>query len=89
MSETVDIRLLGEHVRRLQEQLRGLQVTLDALGPGLAAQFQAGLQQTGQVLGQHLAVMDRRIDNLVNVAREQSETLGRIEAKLDALARPA
>ena len=79
MSDTVE---LGENVRKLQEDVRGIKIAIDPLG----AQFQAGLQQAAIVIGEHLAVQDRRIDSLTNVLKEHieetSKTLARIEAKL-------
>jgi hypothetical protein len=82
MSDVLDIRLLGEQVKRLQEDVRDPKLAVELQGQTLAARFQTGFQQVAAVIGKHLAVMDRRIDNLVNVIREQSDVLRLIEAKL-------
>jgi hypothetical protein len=92
VSDVLDIRLLGEQVKRLQEDVRGLKLTVELQGQTLAAQFQTGFQQVAEVIGKHLAVQDRRLDNLTNVLAEHikdtatrfdrlDETLARIEAR--------
>jgi uncharacterized membrane-anchored protein YhcB (DUF1043 family) len=90
---TIELGMLGENVKKLQEDMRGVKLAIDMQSQTLATQFgmmsatlQAGLQQAAQVIGQHLAVQDRRLDNLTNVLKEHIEqtaqTLARIEAKL-------
>jgi hypothetical protein len=90
MSDAVDLRLLGENVRKLQEEVRGIKLALDMQSQTLAAQFgtitatlQAGLQQAAQVIGQHLAMQDLRIDSLTNVLREHIEETGKTLARMD------
>lgn len=93
MSDTVELGLLGENVKKLQEDIRALKLAVDLQGRTLPAQLQAGLQEAAHVIGEHLAVQDRRIDNLTNVLAEHiadtgkrfdriDQALARIEAKL-------
>jgi uncharacterized membrane-anchored protein YhcB (DUF1043 family) len=94
MNETaIELGLLGENVKKLQEDMRSVKLAIDLQGQTLASQFgmtsailQTGLQQTAMVVGQHLAVQDRRLENLTNGLKEHIEktaqTLARIEAKL-------
>jgi predicted NBD/HSP70 family sugar kinase len=93
VSDTVELGLLGENVKKLQEDIRALKLAVDLQGRTLPAQLQAGLQEAAQVIGEHLAVQDRRIDNLTNVLAEHitdtgkrfdriDQALARIEAKL-------
>jgi uncharacterized membrane-anchored protein YhcB (DUF1043 family) len=94
MNETaIELGLLGENVKKLQEDMRSVKLAIELQGQTLASQFgmtsatlQTGLQQAAMVIGQHLAVQDRRLENLTNVLKEHIEktaqTLARIEAKL-------
>jgi hypothetical protein len=86
VSDIIELGMLGESVKQLQEDMRGLRLALDIQSQTLTATLQVSLQKAADVIGQNLAVQDRRIDNLTNVLKEHIEetakTLARIEAKL-------
>jgi hypothetical protein len=91
--DAIDLRLLGEAVKRLQEDmrgvkedLRGVKLAIEVQGRTLAAQFQSGLQEAAQVIGSHLATTERRIENLVNVLHEDiTDTTKRFDTIDNAL----
>lgn len=86
------VALLVEQVKELQEDVQSIRssmdamrLSLDVMSRSIVTQFQTGLEEMAGMIGEHLAVQGRRIDDVVNLnlLREQGETLARIENKLD------